>query len=118
MSRKPAKRHFFRQQDALVTKTTTDIGSNDTDTSVIKAQALRHATPHDMGHLRSTVDDELLKPCIPLRNNAATFNRCHALPCCPEFSLDLDGRTRRNRQDIANIDKTLKEYVVAPFVVN
>ena len=61
MSRKPAKRHFFCQQDALVTKTATDIGSNDTDTPVIKAQALRHATPHDMRHLSRTVDDELLK---------------------------------------------------------
>ena len=106
----PAKRHFFCQQDALVTKTTTDIGSNDMD-NLDQGPGTPPCTPHDMRHLSCTVDDELLKPCI---HSAITPRPSIGAMHCRAVR-NSRSRTRRNRRNITNIDKTLKEYVVAPF---
>ena len=71
-----------------------------------------------MGHLRSTKNGELLKPAIPFRNHAATFDRRHALPRGSEGSRDLDRSLGRDLVEFRVVDDRFQEDILVPLFVD
>ena len=105
----PCEHNLFRQQDAFVAETAAHIWGDDADMAMIEIEALGEAAADNVGHLRGTMKDWLLKPRIPFRDDAAPFDWRHALPGGAEFALDLDRRLRGDRFDVADIDEAFEE---------
>src|SRR5262249_3080057 len=61
LHREPREADFLRQQDSLVPKSTTYVGRNDADTSLLYAETVQQAVAHDVRHLGTAVERELIE---------------------------------------------------------
>ena len=113
----PGQRDLFAAEQTLVAETAADIGGNHANRAVAEAQAFGYAALHDMRHLRRRDQREKTQPRMPLRDNAATLHRKHALSRCADLACDLDvgGVSHSlNRAILGKFDKD----VVAPLLVH
>src|SRR5215471_14498933 len=89
--RQPAGTYLLGQQDPLIAKTAADIGRDDPDLRVVEPQAFGKTLAHDVRQLRGRVEDKLAQPGMPLRDQPATFDGCHALACGAQRPRNPDG---------------------------
>ena len=101
LHRKPAQADFLTRQDRLVSKAAADVGRDDANLDLGKREDLRQPGADHVRELGGAVQDELAEPCIPLRDEAATFDRRHDLPRGPQLACDLDRRRLRGCLDRA-----------------
>src|SRR5262252_3925236 len=80
MHGQPTETNLLRQQDALIAKSASNVRRDDADLALLEAEALGQPGTHDVRHLTSRVDRQLLEPRVPEGNDAAPFDRRHALP--------------------------------------
>src|SRR5262245_65327820 len=92
---KPAETNLLRKQDAFVAKSPADVRRDDADLALVEAETLGEPGAHDVRHLTSRVDRQLLEPRVPEGDNAAPLDRRHALPSGADLAGDLDRRVER-----------------------
>jgi hypothetical protein len=80
MHGQPAEADLLRQENALVAECSPDVRRDDADLALVEAQAFGESGAHDVRHLAGRVQRQLLEARVPTGDNAAPFDRCHALP--------------------------------------
>ena len=75
----PGKADFFRQQNSLVPEAAADIGRHDANAALLDAKRVGEPVAHDVRHLRTGVERELVEPVIEGGDDPAAFHRRHAL---------------------------------------
>ena len=114
--RQISKADLFAEQDALVAKSTADIGRDDADHALIDAETFGKTVSDDVRHLRRGIDHDLLRLIVPIGHHAAAFDGRHALPCGAQRSLEFDSRVLCGRLEI-DVDECFKENVLRPMSV-
>src|SRR5262245_12972121 len=112
----PAETNLLRQQDAFVATSPADVRRADAALPLVEPATLGESGAHDVRHLTSRVDCQLLEPRVPEGDNAAPLDRRHALPRGANFARNLDRRVER-LADI-NIEERLEKDVVGPVLVD
>src|SRR6516164_1309154 len=116
MHGEPTETNLLRQQNALIAKSAANVRRDDADLSLVKTETLGQPGAHDVRHLTSRVDRQLLEPRVPEGDNAAPLDRRHALPSGADLARDLDRRVER-LADI-DIEERLEKDVVGPVLVD
>ncbi len=91
----PGEADLLGQQNALVAEAAADIGRHDPDPALLDVQTIREAVAHDVRHLRPGMQRELIEAVLEGCDDAASFERRHALPGGGYFPRDLDRRIQR-----------------------
>src|SRR4029077_12360337 len=95
---------------------TADVRGDDANLALLHAETIGKAVARDVRHLRTRIERELIEAVIEGRNDAAAFERRHALPRGRYLTRYLDRRIE-GRRDI-DLEIGLEEDVVAPIFMN
>src|SRR5580700_8256728 len=90
--REPGQRHLLAAQQALVAEAAADVGRNDPECTMGEAEAFAQAGLHRMWKLGRSEERELSKPSVAISEDAAAFDRHHAVTRGPDCFSDLDRR--------------------------
>ena len=119
--REPRETHFFRQQNALVAKTTADVGRDHADLAFVQAKAAGQSGTVDVRHLRRGMYDQLTQALVPVRHDTASFQRRRALSSRAQAPLDTDRCAPTHPVEVAvgvSVDSGLQKNVIAPVLVH
>src|SRR5262249_25523914 len=114
--RKPAERHFLGEQDALIPEGAADVRRDDANACLIETETFRKTGTVDVWHLRRGVDRQLVEPCIPARDDAATLEWRHALTRGPDFPRYPDRSVEPGGH--VGFEEGLQKNVVRPILVH
>src|SRR5277367_517791 len=93
-----------------------DIGRHDPNATLFDVKRVGEPVAHNVRHLRTRIERELVEPVIEGGDDTTAFERRHALPRGRDFMADLDRRIERLRD--VDLEETFEEDIVAPVLVN
>ena len=114
--RDPAEADLLGQQDPLVAEAAADVGRDDPYLPLLEAEAIREPGANDVRHLARGVDDEHLEAPVPLREDAASLDRRHALARSAKRARHRHRCAGLERAQI-RVNERLEKDVVAPVLV-
>src|SRR5262249_57108636 len=90
------------------------VGRNHADGTMVEAEALGHAALHDVRHLGRADEREKTQPGVPMGEDAAAFQREHAVARGADFARDLDGSGFGDALDRTILGKFDEDVVAHP----
>ena len=107
---------LLRHQPRLAAEPAADVGGNDAQLVGRQVQHLRQTGAHQMRNLRRQIDNQLLRPRVPMGQYRPGFQRSDGLPVHSVIPRDHDWRVA-HAVDVAAGNVQLNVDIVAPFLM-
>ncbi len=109
---------FLGIEPGLWPESTTHIGRNDSDTTLLEPENFAERDAHRVWRLRRGINHDLIEPVIAIGENTTTLHRSSGLSVHPVFAANRDVRGPHGGFEITALERPLLEQVVAEVFVH
>ncbi len=109
---------FLGIEPGFWSKSTTHIGRDDSDTTLLEPENFTERDTQRVRRLRRGINHDLIEPVIAIGENAATLHRSSGLSVHPVFAANRDVRGPHGGFEVAALERPLLEQVVAEVFVH
>ncbi|MFZ0020478.1 MAG: hypothetical protein WAL10_24435 [Acetobacteraceae bacterium] len=109
---------FLGIEPGLWSKSTTHIGRDDSDTTLLEPENFAKRDTHRVRRLRRGINHDLIEPVVAIGENTPTLHRSSGLSVHPVFAANRDVRGPHGGFEVAALERPLLEQVVAEVFVH